>query len=89
MAVVAKLAKKVGLQISPTSNIPRPFDHHALPIDTKKKVIDFYKRDDISRALPDQKQVKSVKCKETGTRILCPKQVLNYTVRQTFKLFKE
>ena len=86
-AVVAELAEQVGLQIMPQTN---KFQHHCtLASVIKMKVINFYKRDDISRELPGKEQVKSVKSKETGIKTLCPKRVLNFTLRETHKLFKE
>lgn len=53
----------------------------------KKAIIEFYQRDDVSRASPKIRDVKEYVCPETGENILLPTKHMELTIREANGLF--
>lgn len=90
MAVVRKLVVEIGLK-----NLTNEFEvkgsrkgSRVLPEQHIQCIKEFYASDPISRQAPGKRDTKSVKCPETGKRILMQKRNMVMTIKEAYEDFK-
>lgn len=85
MAVVEKLALDIGIPISSTRAVS---GQKEITDEVKNIVIEFYRKDEISRIYPGKKDVKSFRDPTTNKKISLQKRLLTYNLKEAHEIFK-
>jgi len=85
IAVVEKLAIDIGIPISSSRTVS---EKKGIPDEVKDMVIEFYRKDEISRIYPGKKDVKSFRDPITNEKVRLQKRLLTYNLKESHEIFK-